>query len=113
MWPIVLSIIVDLNKSLYWVLPFVIVCAVLRKVHITATMTAIMTTVFYHLLTWTAITIKWQYILFEIFTLIVIMVALVRIYRATDYPEAHQHPYADKRTRHANGDFINNHRDHE
>ena len=86
MWPIVLSIIVDFNKSLYWVLPFVIVCVVLRKVHITATMTAIMTTVFYHLLTWTAITITWQYILFEIFTIAIIIAALVRIYRATSAP---------------------------
>ncbi len=86
MWPIVLSIIVGFNKSLYWVLPFVIVCVVLRKVHITATMTAIMATVFYHLLTWTAITIKWQYILFEIFTIAIIIAALVRIYRATSAP---------------------------
>jgi len=86
MWPIVLSIIVGFNKSLYWVLPFVIVCVVLRKVHITATMTAIMATVFYHLLTWTAITITWQYILFEIFTIAIIIAALVRIYRATSAP---------------------------
>ena len=86
MWPIVLSIIVGFNKSLYWVLPFVIVCVVLRKVHITAAMTAIMATVFYHLLTWTAITITWQYILFEIFTIAIIIAALVRIYRATSAP---------------------------
>ena len=108
MWSVVLSIVVDFNKSLYWVLPLVIIlCAILRKVHITTTITAIMITVFYHILAWTAITITWHYVLFELLTLIIIITSLVRIYRATDYPEAHQ-PVRH----HTNDDFIKSHRSH-